>query len=208
MFSGEQKSLFEEDLDQDLAAVEAEMAAAYVQAGLTTQATVHLTYAAHFEPPPARANLVRVQDPRRRAPATNAIPAAPDEVVLSADTVVVAGRRILGKPEDRQQAQEFLTLLAGRRHRVMTAVALRRSDQSWFRLVETIVKMRPLDGAEIAAYLDSDEWQGKAGGYAVQGRAGAFVSWISGSFTAVVGLPLAETAGLLKAAGAMPMERT
>ena len=137
-----------------------------------------------------------------------AIPAAPDEVVLSADTVVVAGRRILGKPEDRQQAQEFLTLLAGRRHRVMTAVALRRSDQSWFRLVETIVKMRPLDGAEIAAYLDSDEWQGKAGGYAVQGRAGAFVSWISGSFTAVVGLPLAETSGLLKAAGAMPMERT
>lgn len=137
-----------------------------------------------------------------------AIPAPNGEIVLTADTVVVAGRRILGKPDDRRQAQEFLTLLAGRRHRVMTAVALRRGDRNWLRLVETVVKMRPLDRTEIAAYLDSGEWQGKAGGYAVQGRAGAFVSAISGSFTAVVGLPLAETATLLKAAGALPIERT
>lgn len=137
-----------------------------------------------------------------------AIPAQQSEIVLTADTVVVAGRRILGKPADRQQAQEFLTLLAGRRHRVMTAVAMRRDDRTWLRLVETVVKMRPLAPTEIAAYLDSGEWQGKAGGYAVQGRAGAFVSWISGSFTAVVGLPLAETAALLKAACAIPTERT
>ncbi|TKW68479.1 MAG: septum formation inhibitor Maf [Paracoccus denitrificans] len=136
-----------------------------------------------------------------------AIVAADDEIVLTADTVVVAGRRILGKPADRQQAKEFLTLLGGRRHRVMTAVALRHRSKSWLRLVETIVRMRPLSPAEIEAYLGSDEWQGKAGGYAVQGRAGAFVSWMSGSFSAVVGLPLAETAMMLKAAGKLPAEK-
>lgn len=136
-----------------------------------------------------------------------AIVAADDEIVLTADTVVVAGRRILGKPADRQQAKEFLTLLGGRRHRVMTAVALRHGSKSWRRLVETIVRMRPLSPTEIETYLGSDEWQGKAGGYAVQGRAGAFVSWMSGSFSAVVGLPLAETAMLLKAAGKLPAEK-
>ncbi|WBU64181.1 Maf family protein [Paracoccus aerodenitrificans] len=129
-----------------------------------------------------------------------AISAAPDEIVLAADTVVTAGRRILGKPADRAEARAFLTLLSGRRHRVMTAIELRREDRHWSRCVPTIVKMRPLDTAEIEDYLESEEWQGKAGGYAIQGRAGAFVTWISGSFTAVVGLPLAETATLLNAA--------
>ena len=149
----------------------------------------------------------RNENPRdyvRRMAAEKAasLPAARGDIVLAADTVVTAGRRILGKPADRTEAGEFLRLLAGRRHRVMTAVALRRDETRWLRLVETIVRMRPLAGAEIAAYLDSGEWQGKAGGYAIQGRAGGFVNWISGSYTAVVGLPLAETATLLEAAKA------
>ncbi|WP_090520186.1 Maf family protein [Paracoccus isoporae] len=122
------------------------------------------------------------------------------EMVLTADTVVTAGRRILGKPASRDEAGAFLRLLSGRRHRVMTAICLRSDGQEWSRLVETIVRLRPLDAAEITAYLDSGEWVGKAGGYGIQGRAGAFVSWISGSFSAVVGLPLAETSTLLRAA--------
>ena len=163
---------------------------------------------ADIDETPRRAETPRSYVERMAVEKCAAILANPDEIVLTADTVVVAGRRILGKPEDRRQAQQFLNLLSGRRHRVMTAVVISRGDQRWLRLVETIVKMRPLEQNEIAAYLESGEWQGKAGGYAVQGRAGAFVSWISGSFSAVVGLPLAETAGLLKAAGANPMERT
>ncbi|MFV0293795.1 MAG: Maf family protein [Paracoccus sp. (in: a-proteobacteria)] len=129
-----------------------------------------------------------------------AVSANPDDIVLTADTVVTAGRRILGKPKNRAEAGVFLQLLSGRRHRVMTAVALRRGGWARLRLVETIVRMRPLTSSEIAAYLDSKEWQGKAGGYAIQGHAGAFVDWISGSFTSVVGLPLAETQILLRAA--------
>lgn len=133
-----------------------------------------------------------------------AVPAGPDDIVLTADTVVTAGRRILGKPADADEARAFLRLLSGRRHRVMTAVSVRRGGRDWQRLVETIVRMRPLTDTDIAAYLDSDEWRGKAGGYAIQGRAGEFVVWISGSFSAVVGLPLTETANLLRAARATP----
>lgn len=133
-----------------------------------------------------------------------AVPADADDIVLTADTVVTAGRRILGKPADADEARDFLRLLSGRRHRVMTAVSVRRAGRDWQRLVETIVRMRPLTETDIAAYLDSDEWRGKAGGYAIQGRAGEFVVWISGSFSAVVGLPLTETANLLRAAGATP----
>lgn len=130
-----------------------------------------------------------------------AIKAAPDEIVLSADTTVALGRRILGKPEDEKQAAEFLTLLSGRRHRVITAVAVRKGDQIWERDVVTQVKMKLLSNPELNAYLASGDWKGKAGGYGIQGPASAFIPWISGSFTAVVGLPLAETAGLLTAAG-------
>lgn len=133
---------------------------------------------------------------------SRAIAAAPEDIVLAADTVVTAGRRILGKPADMAEAHAFLTLLSGRRHRVMTAVSLRRFGREWSRLVETQVRLRPLAQAEIEDYLDCGEWRGKAGGYAIQGRAGAFVNWIGGSFTAVVGLPLAETATLLRAAQA------
>ncbi|MBY6162915.1 Maf family protein [Mameliella alba] len=130
-----------------------------------------------------------------------AIPADPNEVVLSADTTVALGRRILGKPEDEKEAAGFLTALSGRRHRVITAVAVRRGDKLWERDVVTQVKMKMLSNEELNAYLASGDWRGKAGGYAIQGPAGALIPWISGSFTAVVGLPLAETANLLQAAG-------
>ncbi len=141
---------------------------------------------------------------RMAAEKVAAIKAAPHEIVLTADTVVTAGRRILGKPADIDEARAFLRLLSGRRHRVMTAICLRRHGRDWQRLVETIVRMRPLSDAEIASYLAGDEWQGKAGGYGIQGQAGAFVDWISGSFSAVVGLPLSETATLIRAAVAYP----
>ncbi|GGF44114.1 septum formation protein [Mameliella alba] len=130
-----------------------------------------------------------------------AIPSDPDEIVLSADTTVAMGRRILGKPEDEKEAAQFLTLLSGRRHRVITAVAVRRGEKVWERDVVTQVKMKMLSNEELNAYLHSGDWRGKAGGYGIQGPAGALIPWISGSFTAVVGLPLAETANLLQAAG-------
>lgn len=133
-----------------------------------------------------------------------ATPAGAGEVVLAADTVVAIGRRILGKPADAAEATRFLTLLAGRRHRVVTAVAVAARGELRDRLVETVVRVRPLTAQEIAAYVATGEWRGKAGGYAIQGRAAAFIPWIRGSYGAVVGLPLAETTSLLSAAGLRP----
>jgi septum formation protein len=130
-----------------------------------------------------------------------AVPAAPDEVVLCADTTVALGRRILGKPADAGEAAAFLLKLSGRRHRVITAVAVKRGARIWEREVETTVKVKALSDLEVNAYLASDEWRGKAGGYGIQGAFGAFIPWIQGSFTGVVGLPVAETAQLLQAAG-------
>lgn len=137
-----------------------------------------------------------------------ALDCAGDEVILSADTTVTCGRRILGKPENEKEAAEFLWLLSGRRHHVMTAIAVRTVDGLRERLVDTVVKFRPLSNEDVNLYLASGEWQGKAGGYAIQGRAGAFIPWLQGSFTAVVGLPLAETATLLAAAGIRAGEET
>jgi len=114
---------------------------------------------------------------------------------------VAVGRRILGKPRDAGEAAAFLMLLGGRRHQVITAVAVRRGPRLWCREVVTDVKMKRLSDLELNSYLASGEWQGKAGGYAIQGLAGAFIPWISGSFTGVVGLPVVETAQLLAAAG-------
>jgi septum formation protein len=130
-----------------------------------------------------------------------AVTATPDEIVLCADTTVALGRRILGKPADAGQAAEFLLALAGRRHKVITAVAVKRGDKLWERDVVTTVQMKRLSDEELNAYLASDDWRGKAGGYAIQGPAGAFIPWISGSFSAVMGLPVAETAQLLQTAG-------
>ena len=127
--------------------------------------------------------------------------AGPDDVVLCADTTVALGRRILGKPADAGEAAKFLTDLGGRRHQVITAVAVRRGEKIWTRESVSAVKMKRLSDAELNAYLAGGDWQGKAGGYGIQGAAGAFIPWISGSFTGIVGLPLAETATLLQAAG-------
>ncbi len=126
---------------------------------------------------------------------------APDALVLAADTVVSAGRRILGKPGDAAEAERFLRLLSGRRHRVATAATLRLGARVWRRLVETQVSMKRLSEAEVAAYLACGEWRGKAGGYAIQGIGAALIPAINGSYTNVVGLPLTETANLLRGAG-------
>lgn len=130
-----------------------------------------------------------------------AVTADAGDVVLCADTTVALGRRILGKPEDAGEAAQFLLALSGRRHRVITAVAVRRDDQIWERDVVSTVRMKHLSDVELNAYIASNDWQGKAGGYGIQGPAGALIPWISGSFTGIVGLPLAETANLLRTAG-------
>ncbi|WP_299732094.1 Maf family protein [uncultured Tateyamaria sp.] len=130
-----------------------------------------------------------------------AVEADEGDVVLCADTTVALGRRILGKPADADEARAFLAAMSGRRHRVITAVAVRKSDRIWEKDVVSIVRMKSLSEAEITAYLATGDWRGKAGGYGIQGPAGALIPWISGSFTGIVGLPLAETAGLLQAAG-------
>ena len=122
--------------------------------------------------------------------------------VLAGDTVVAVGRRILPKAEDEPTARRCLELLSGRRHRVLSAVALLAPDgRLGERLSETVVRFKRLSAEEIEAYLASGEWHGKAGGYAIQGRAEGLIAWISGSHSGVVGLPLFETRALLKAAG-------
>ncbi|WP_170603526.1 Maf family protein [Ruegeria arenilitoris] len=130
-----------------------------------------------------------------------AVPADHDDITLCADTTVALGRRILGKPEDAGNAAEFLHSLSGRRHRVITSVAVRRGDKVLQRDVISQVKVKRLSDIEINAYLATGDWKGKAGAYAIQGPAGAFIPWISGSFTGIVGLPLAETAALLQGVG-------
>lgn len=122
--------------------------------------------------------------------------------VLAGDTVVAAGRRILPKAEDEATAKRCLELLSGRRHRVLSAVALRAPDGKLReRLSETVVRFKQLSADEIAAYLAGGEWHGKAGGYAIQGSAEGLIAWIGGSHSGVMGLPLFETRALLKAAG-------
>ena len=130
-----------------------------------------------------------------------AVQADGDDITLCADTTVALGRRILGKPENAGQAAEFLHALSGRRHRVITSVAVRRGDRVLQRDVVSQVKVKRLSDVEINTYLATGDWQGKAGAYAIQGPAGAFIPWISGSFTGIVGLPLSETAALLQGIG-------
>jgi septum formation protein len=126
----------------------------------------------------------------------------PDALVLAADTVVAAGRRILPKTESETEARAALSLLSGRRHRVHSAVTLVDSDgRARHRIATSIVAFKHLSEAELDAYLASGEWQGKAGGYAIQGRAEALIRMLSGSWSNVVGLPLYDTRALLRAAG-------
>ncbi|RST29869.1 septum formation protein Maf [Sphingomonas ginkgonis] len=126
----------------------------------------------------------------------------PEALVLAADTVVAVGRRILPKVEDEETLRACMALLSGRRHRVMTGVALAASGQTLrTRVVETIITMKRLSAEEIDHYAGHGEWRGKAGGYALQGYGEVYVRHMSGSYSNVVGLPLAETRHLLKAAG-------
>lgn len=122
-------------------------------------------------------------------------------IILAADTVVAVGRRILPKAETEQQARECLALLSGRTHRVYTGVALKTaSGDIRTRLAETRVAFKVLSRDDIEGYIASAEWQGKAGGYAIQGLAARYVTNIIGSYSSVIGLPLFETANLLESA--------
>jgi septum formation protein len=150
---------------------------------------------------PRRGELPRPYAARLAREKALAVTAGPDDIVLCADTTVALGRRILGKPANAGEAAAFLTALGGRRHQVITAIAVRRGETILSRESESAVKMKRLSDAELNAYLASGEWQGKAGGYGIQGLAGAFIPWISGSFTGIMGLPVAETAALLTAIG-------
>ena len=156
---------------------------------------------ADIDETPLKGELPRPYCNRVTLEKARAIARAPGEVVLTADTTVAVGRRILGKPEDRAEANAFLRLLSGRRHRVITSVAVIDDASTRTRDVLTTVRMSRLSEAELSAYLDTKDWEGKAGAYAIQGPAAAFIPWISGSYTAVMGLPVHETARLLAAAG-------
>ncbi len=156
---------------------------------------------ADIDETPRRAETPRAYVARMAAEKAQAVVGLDEGVVLAADTTVVAGRRILGKPADEAEAGAFLKLLSGRRHRVLTAVTVIAQGRARHRMVETIIRFRPLNADEIGAYVAGGDWRGKAGGYGIQGPAAAFAPWMQGSFTAVVGLPLAETATLLAAAG-------
>ena len=126
----------------------------------------------------------------------------PDDFVLAADTVVAMGIRVLEKPVDADEATKFLSKLSGRRHRVIGGICgIAPGGVVRAKTIVTQVRFKRLTGAEIAAYIASDEWQGKAGGYAIQGRAGALIPWINGSYTNVVCLALMETLGLLQGLG-------
>lgn len=150
---------------------------------------------------PLKSELPRPYCTRIALEKVKAVPAESGEIVLCADTTVALGRRILGKPENAAQAAEFLIKLSGRRHNVITAIAVKSGDQIWQKDVVTAVKMKRLSDNELNTYLASNDWQGKAGAYGIQGLAGAFIPWIQGSYTSVMGLPVAQTAAMLVAAG-------
>lgn len=125
-----------------------------------------------------------------------------DVYILAADTVVSLGRRVVDKPESAEEAKAALLLLSGRSHRVFTSIALVSPDgRERSKVVDTKVRFKRLSRADIDAYLLCDEWRGKAGGYAIQGRAEAFVRMINGSYSNVVGLPVYETIALLQGNG-------
>lgn len=156
---------------------------------------------ADIDETPRKAELPTVYAARMAAEKAAAV-TRPGDVLVAADTVVAAGRRILPKTETEDEARASLRLLSGRRHRVHSAVTVVDPEgKARHRLSTSIVAFKPLSDDEIAAYLASGEWQGKAGGYAIQGRAEALVRMLQGSHSGVMGLPLFETRALLRAAG-------
>ncbi len=158
---------------------------------------------AELDETPGRRETPRVYAGRMARTKAHAVAARhPGRYVLAADTVVAEGRRILDKPVDARAARRRLEMLSGGRHRVFGGVCLVAPDgRTAERLVQTIVRFKRLHPDEIAGYVAGGEWQGKAGGYAIQGAAAAFVPWINGSYTNVVGLPVCETLALLDGLG-------
>jgi septum formation protein len=151
---------------------------------------------------PRKGEVPRRLAARLAAAKAAAVPAPPGALVLAADTVVGLGRRVLPKADTEEEARRCLEMLSGRRHQVATGVALRLPDgRLRQRLVLTAVAFQRLTAAQIEDYVSRGEWRGKAGGYAIQGRAECFVRFLSGSHSNVVGLPLFETAQLLRGAG-------
>lgn len=125
----------------------------------------------------------------------------PKTAILAADTIVAVGRRILGKPTTRNDAEKMLKLIMGRRHQVLTAITLKTPDgKTRNRIVTSKLRLKRLDEATIKYYLNTNEWKDKAGAYAIQGIAALWIDWMSGSYSNIVGLPLAETGQLLKSA--------
>ena len=161
---------------------------------------------AEIDETPTLRELPRAHAQRLAAAKARAVAARhPDALVLAADTVVGCGRRILPKAGTEEEARACLALLSGRRHRVWGGLALARPDaEIVVRVVDTVVRFKRLERAEIDAYIAAGEWRGKAGGYAIQGRAAAFVAFLAGSYSNVVGLDLFEAARLLGGAGAKP----
>ncbi|CAN5344555.1 Maf family nucleotide pyrophosphatase [soil metagenome] len=151
---------------------------------------------------PRKGELPRPYVLRLAEEKARAVPRNPGEIVLAGDTTVAIGRRILGKPEDEADLRRMLSLLSGRRHHAYSGVCVIAADgRARTRVSDTIVAFRPLSPADIDAYVASGEGMGKAGGYAIQGRAEAWVRYLAGSHSGVVGLPLFEARALLSAAG-------
>jgi septum formation protein len=165
-----------------------------------------LVVPSHVDESPLARELPRQHASRLAEAKARAVTADhPDDYVLGADTVVAVGRRILGKAETPKEARRFLELLSGRSHRVHGGVAVvAPGGRVHVRVVVTAVTFKHLGEDEIRAYLDTGEWRDKAGAYAIQGRAALFVRQIGGSYSNVVGLPLFETASLLKGLGYRP----
>jgi septum formation protein len=158
--------------------------------------------AADIDETPIKAEVPRVYAARVAREKALAVWAGAGEFILAGDTVVALGRRILPKAEDEATARRCLELLSGRRHHVLSAIALRAPDGTLReRISDTMVQFKQLSPAEIDAYIAGGEWHGKAGGYAIQGSAEALISRIDGSHSGVMGLPLYETRTLLRAAG-------
>lgn len=151
---------------------------------------------------PRKGELARVYALRMAVEKAHVVPRGAGEIIVAGDTTVAVGRRILPQAIDGAMQRGFLELLSGRRHHVLSAVCVIDADgHARSRISDSIVRFKPLGAAEIEAYIASGEGLGKAGGYAIQGRAEALIDWMSGSHSGVVGLPLYETRALLRASG-------
>lgn len=164
--------------------------------------TPHRVAAPDIDETPQKGEAPRDYALRMASEKAAVVALAPEEIALAGDTVVAAGHRILPRAADPDEVAYCLRLLAGRRHCVLSAIALKDgAGRVRTRLSESIVSFAPLDAATIAAYATGGDGIGKAGGYAIQGPAGAFVRWMSGSYSGIVGLPLFEARALLLSAG-------